>query len=140
MFPFDENLTLSCLFAFIVALGVAFASTPAVKMLAIRIKAVDVPKDNRRMHKVPIPRMGGLAIFAAFLISSILFIPMTGQFRAILIGALLLVVLGIVDDIVALDAKIKFGKLKTGSYTYQVIAADTVQTITLINKQFKVVK
>ncbi len=39
-----------------------------------------------------------------------------------------------------LDAKIKFGKLKTGSYTYQVIAADTVQTITLINKQFKVVK
>ena len=108
MFRFDENLTLSCLFAFIVALGVAFASTPAVKMLAIRIKAVDVPKDNRRMHKVPIPRMGGLAIFAAFLISSILFIPMTGQFRAILIGALLLVVLGIVDDIVALDAKIKF--------------------------------
>ena len=108
MFNFDNNLTLNSLFAFILALGVAFASTPAVKMLAIRIKAVDVPKDNRRMHKVPIPRMGGLAIFAAFLLSSILFIPLTGQFRAILIGALILVALGIVDDIVALDAKIKF--------------------------------
>ena len=108
MFNFDGNLTLGCLFAFIVALGVAFACTPAVKMLAIRIKAVDVPKDNRRMHKVPIPRMGGLAIFAGFLLSSILFINMTSQFRAILIGALILVALGIVDDIVALDAKIKF--------------------------------
>ena len=108
MFNFDNNLTLNSLFAFILALGVAFASTPAVKMLAIRIKAVDVPKDNRRMHKVPIPRMGGLAIFVAFLFSSILFIPLNGQFRAILIGALILVVLGIIDDIVALDAKIKF--------------------------------
>ena len=108
MFNFDNNLTLNSLFAFILALAVAFACTPAVKMLAIRIKAVDVPKDNRRMHKVPIPRMGGLAIFAGFLFSSVLFIPLTGQFRAILIGALILVVLGIVDDIVALDAKIKF--------------------------------
>lgn len=108
MLNFDNNLTLNSLFAFILALAVAFAFTPAVKMLAIRIKAVDVPRDNRRMHKVPIPRMGGLAIFAGFLISSILFLPLTGQFRAILIGALVLVVLGIIDDIVALDAKIKF--------------------------------
>ena len=38
------------------------------------------------------------------------------------------------------DARIKFGTLKKGTYTYQVIASDTVQTITLINKQFKVVK
>ena len=36
MFNFDNNLTLNSLFAFILALGVAFASTPAVKMLAIR--------------------------------------------------------------------------------------------------------
>ena len=108
MFNIDNNLTLNCMFAFVFALAVAFASTPAVKMLAIKIKAVDVPKDNRRMHKIPIPRMGGLAIFSGFLLSSILFIPMSGQFRAILIGALILVVLGIVDDIVALDAKIKF--------------------------------
>jgi len=108
MFNFDNNLTLNCLFAFILALAVAFASTPAVKMLAIKIKAVDVPKDNRRMHKVPIPRMGGLAIFAGFLCSAVLFIPMDGQLRAILIGALMLVALGIVDDIVALDAKVKF--------------------------------
>lgn len=108
MFNLDNNLTLNSLFAFILALAVSFACTPAVKMLAFKIKAVDVPKDNRRMHKVPIPRLGGLAIFAGFLVGALLFAPMTGQFRAILIGALLLVTLGIVDDVVALDAKIKF--------------------------------
>ena len=104
----NNNLTMTSLFAFITALAVAFASTPAVKMLAIRIKAVDVPKDNRRMHKTPIPRMGGLAIFAGFLISALLFIPLGKEFRAILLGALLLVVLGIIDDVVALKAQVKF--------------------------------
>ena len=37
-----------------------------------------------------------------------------------------------------LDGYIKFGKLKKGSYTYQVIATDSVQTLTLVNKQFNV--
>ena len=60
------------------------------------------------MHKTPIPRMGGLAIFAGFLISSLLFIPLGKEFRAILLGALLLVVLGIIDDVVALKAQVKF--------------------------------
>ena len=104
----ENTLTMTSLFAFITALAIAFASTPAVKMLAIKIKAVDVPKDNRRMHKTPIPRMGGLAIFAGFLISSLLFIPLGKEFRAILLGALLLVVLGIIDDVVALKAQVKF--------------------------------
>ncbi len=43
-----------------------------------------------------------------------------------------------VFDLKEVDAKIKFGKLKKGTYTYQVIAADTAQTLTLISKQFKV--
>ena len=60
------------------------------------------------MHKVPIPRAGGLAIFGGFLVSILLFGDRSGQMRAILLGALLLVVLGLIDDVVALDAKIKF--------------------------------
>ena len=46
---------------------VAFASTPLVKALSVKIGAVDVPKDGRRMHDHPIPRMGGLAIFFGFM-------------------------------------------------------------------------
>ena len=104
----DNSLTMTSLFAFILALAISFACTPAVRMLAIKIKAVDVPKDNRRMHKVPIPRMGGLAIFAGFLVSVLFFVPLGTEFRSILIGALILVVLGIIDDIVALKPRTKF--------------------------------
>ena len=104
----DNSLTMTSLFAFILALAISFACTPAVRMLAIKIKAVDVPKDNRRMHKVPIPRMGGLAIFAGFLVSVLFFVPLGNEFRSILIGALILVVLGIIDDIVALKPRTKF--------------------------------
>ena len=43
-------------------------------------------------------------------------------------------------DLLEIDAEIMFGTLKKGTYTYQVIATDTAQTMTLINKQFKVVK
>ena len=104
----DNSLTLTSLFAFILALAVAFAATPAVKMLAIRIKAVDVPRDSRRMHKTPIPRLGGLAILLGFLVSILIFGRTGPQMAAILVGAILLVALGMVDDVVALKPGIKF--------------------------------
>ena len=53
--------------ALVVAFLVALIATPVVKSLAFKVGAVDVPKDNRRMHDHPIPRMGGLAIFLGFL-------------------------------------------------------------------------
>lgn len=96
------------LLAVVVAAAVSFAATPVVKRLAVRLGAVDVPKDNRRMHKVPIPRLGGLAICFAFMISVLLFAEIDTQMRGILFGALMIVVLGIFDDIYALPAVPKF--------------------------------
>lgn len=87
---------------------ISYASTPFVRKLAFKIKAVDVPKDNRRMHKDPIPRMGGLAIFFGFLCSSLMFLPLDSAFLGMLLGAIIIVVLGIFDDIYALPAKPKF--------------------------------
>ena len=65
----DPNFIVKVLLSLIVAAALAFAVTPLVKRLAQRVGAMDVPKDERRMHKIPIPRMGGLAIFFAFLIA-----------------------------------------------------------------------
>jgi len=93
--------------AFVAAGIVAYAATPLVKRFAYVIGAVDVPRDNRRMHKTPIPRLGGLAIFAGFLISTLIFGRMDQMMASILIGALLLVTMGILDDILALRASIK---------------------------------
>jgi UDP-GlcNAc:undecaprenyl-phosphate GlcNAc-1-phosphate transferase len=93
------------------ALGVSFLIalilTPVVRNLAVKMGAVDVPKDSRRMHDHPIPRMGGLAIFFGFLLSTLIFVPLTTQYRGMLLGAVIIVVLGIFDDIYDLNAKLK---------------------------------
>ena len=94
--------------ALVTAFLIALITTPVVRALAHKVGAMDVPKDNRRMHKVPIPRMGGLAIFFGFLLSSLIFVPLTNELRFMLLGAVIIVILGIFDDIYALSAKLKF--------------------------------
>ena len=49
--------------ALVCAMVVSFIMCPLVKSFAYKIGAIDVPKDSRRMHKKPVPRLGGLAIF-----------------------------------------------------------------------------
>lgn len=96
--------------ALLVALVVSFLASPLVKNFAYKVGAIDVPKDARRMHKTPTPRLGGLAIFLGFMISVILFVPIQGdrEMQSILLGAVIIVVLGVVDDIMALPAMLKF--------------------------------
>ena len=96
----------------LLALGAAavisYLATPFVKRLAFVIGAVDVPKDNRRMHKKPIPRLGGLAIVIAFLLCTFLFVPLDKQMQGILLGAIIILVVGVLDDCLALPALPKF--------------------------------
>ncbi len=94
--------------ALVTALVISFAMSPLVKSFAYKVGAIDVPKDNRRMHKVPTPRLGGLAIFLGFLVSILLFVKIDYSMQGILLGSVIIVVLGVVDDIVALKAGIKF--------------------------------
>lgn len=97
------------------ALGVAFLValilTPVVKSLAVKMGAIDDPKRDedpeRRMHSRPIPRMGGLAIFLGFLLSTLVFVPLNPSIQRMLLGAVIIVVLGIFDDIYALRARFK---------------------------------
>ena len=70
---FDRTTVIPVILALGISMVISFLLTPLVKKLAYLIGAVDVPKDNRRMHKKPIPRLGGLAIFIGFVISVILF-------------------------------------------------------------------
>jgi UDP-GlcNAc:undecaprenyl-phosphate GlcNAc-1-phosphate transferase len=106
----ENQLIVYVLLALIVALMVSFLVTPVVKTFAYKVGAVDVPKDGRRMHKEPIPRLGGLAIFIGFMVSLLLFVDVRHdyQMQGILLGAVIIVVLGVVDDIMALPAMLKF--------------------------------
>ena len=65
----DRSFFVRLVVSLITAIVAAFASTPLVKRLAYGLGAIDVPKDNRRMHKIPIPRRGGLAILCILRLS-----------------------------------------------------------------------
>ena len=80
---------------------------PIVKKVAKHIGAMDVP-NARKVHKVPMPRLGGLAIYIAFLFGYILYGQISTQMISILIGSFLLIIVGIFDDIKPIPAKYKF--------------------------------
>ena len=104
----DNQLLVNVFLALVVSLVVSFLTSPVVKNFAYKVGAIDVPKDARRMHKVPIPRLGGLAIFFGFIVGILLFGKIDRQMQGILLGAVVIVVLGVVDDITPLPAKLKF--------------------------------
>ena len=85
--------------AFVLAGVLSYALTPFVKRFAYKIGAIDVPKDSRRMHKRPIPRLGGLAIFIGFLGAMLVFYRFDMQMLSVLLGAMIIVVLGIFDPL-----------------------------------------
>lgn len=91
-----------------VAAVISAILTPLVKKLAEKTGFVDIPKDNRRMHQQAIPTIGGLAIYAAFLIAVILFGELSREVIAMLAGSLIIVIMGLLDDKLDLPAKVKF--------------------------------
>ena len=79
-----------------------------MRVLAFKIGAVDVPLDGRRIHKKPIPRIGGVAIYFGFTVTSMLFCDFSKELVTIWVGGGILVILGIIDDVIRLNAWIKF--------------------------------
>ena len=94
----------------IVAFVAALVLTPLVKRLAFRIGAVDAP-NYRKVHARIMPRLGGLAIYLAFMIGIILLKLVTNfqsdYLYAILAAATIIVITGVIDDMREISAKAK---------------------------------
>lgn len=93
---------------FLTALVLSFVITPLSIKLAPKIGAVDIPADDRRMHSKTMPRFGGLAIFVGSTIAMVIFLRFDPRIVTIIIGGCLIYILGIIDDIRRLPAKVKF--------------------------------
>ncbi|MDZ5471930.1 MraY family glycosyltransferase [Bacillus sp. 31A1R] len=91
--------------------------TPFVKKLAFKIGATDKP-NNRKVHQKIMPRLGGLAIYISFLLGIFIFSPSKEVHLAIMLGSVIIIITGILDDIFELSAKIKL--------FLQIVAALTV--------------
>ena len=84
---------------------------PFVKKIANHVGALDIP-DARKVHKVPMPRLGGLGIYGGFLLGYMIFGEHTATMNSILIGSFVLIITGMIDDIKPLNPKPKlFGQL-----------------------------
>ncbi|MFC1568207.1 glycosyltransferase family 4 protein [Candidatus Margulisiibacteriota bacterium] len=91
---------------FLLAFLVTYFATPVVKIFASRVKAVDIPND-RKVHILPIPRLGGLAIYAGFMaaVAAAFFLARGSgvelnlqAITGIVVGSSILMIVGVVDD------------------------------------------
>ncbi|WOV88317.1 MraY family glycosyltransferase [Sporosarcina oncorhynchi] len=80
--------------------------TPLVIKFAHRIGAVDHP-NYRKVHAAVMPRIGGLAIFGAFAVGYLLLRPQDDHAMGILIGAVIIIIIGFLDDMLDITAKAK---------------------------------
>ena len=90
----------------LLALALSLVLTPGVIRLAYRWKAVDLP-DNRKVHRRPMPRLGGLAVYIAFTATVLLTQNLAREWWGLLLGATLIVLLGILDDTRGISARQK---------------------------------
>lgn len=105
-----HSVVMMALISFIVSLILV----PICKKVAIHVGAMDIP-NKRKVHKVPMPRLGGLAIYLSFLICYMFFGQMTNQMLSIVIASFVIILFGLIDDINPLKARYKLiGQLIAG--------------------------
>lgn len=111
----SPGVLLAC---FAAAFAVSFLLTPLVRLLAIKLGAIDTVSSAVKTHKEPTPVFGGVAIYAAFTLTVLLVRFMTSyptgtlyNLRALVLGGTLVFLLGLVDDLMrpqGVDYKPKF--------------------------------
>lgn len=134
---FTENIVNTLVYgiaAMVCAFLIAFTTTPAVRVLAHKIGAIDIPTDDRRMHKQPVPRLGGLAIYLGFVLTTIIFTQeITPTLITLWIGGSVIVLLGMLDDILRLKAIVKL-IVQIGVAYVAVWQGLTIEQITVAGK------
>lgn len=91
----------------IVAFLISFVLTPLVKKIGLAVEAYAI-ENNRTVHHGKIVRIGGVAIYLAFVIAMAIFVHPDNTFDAIIIGSLIVFVGGLIDDLIDLKPIIKF--------------------------------
>lgn len=92
----------------IIAMLLTVMLIPVVSDLAVRFQAVDIPNE-RKVHLRPIPRIGGVAMALGAFVPIVAWNFADGFVRAYLMGASILVVTGLIDDLRELSPPVKFG-------------------------------
>lgn len=117
MFVSQNKLDETHIPGFLIALAVSWWLTPEIRARALKLGLVDKPGDERRIHTVAVPRLGGVGIYMSFLLTMSALAAITGRFPqdarivegglGIAVGGTIVFVLGLIDDLESLPAKAK---------------------------------
>ena len=98
MWKFQEVFYLACL--------VALVLTPVLRVVAFQLGVLDHPK-HYGIHAHPVPRLGGVAIFIAFILGTLYRMDLSQQLKGVLVASTLIFVIGLLDDLIHLKAGLK---------------------------------
>lgn len=93
-------------YIFLASLFTSIILTPPISKLAVRIGGMDRPEE-RKIHTSVTPRLGGIAIFCAFILAVILFCDVDRHIRGVLTGAIIIFLTGLIDDLAGLSPRQK---------------------------------
>ncbi len=95
------------LFSLLMSFYITVTTIPCLRWFANRIKLLDIP-DNRKLHKTPVPRIGGMGIVAGAVMPILIWVEMTNELKAFLAGIIILLFFGVMDDLSNLNYREKF--------------------------------
>ncbi|HDL17108.1 MAG TPA: undecaprenyl/decaprenyl-phosphate alpha-N-acetylglucosaminyl 1-phosphate transferase, partial [Rhizobiales bacterium] len=95
------------LLMFMMSIAISMALTALLARHAVALGMIDRP-DGRKVHSVPVPRVGGVGIVVGALIPILLWLPTSRASRGYVLGAAILLVFGVWDDRKELGHYVKF--------------------------------
>ena len=101
-----QEILYKSIFVFFITFLLVTLIIPIIKKIAFHIGAIDIPNE-RKVHKKPIPRLGGLGIYIGFIIGYLLFFEPDSLMNSILIGSFFVILTGLADDIKPISPKVK---------------------------------
>ena len=94
-------------YIFLLGAIISLIMTPIAIKIAPKIGALDIPKDDRRMHSKAMPRFGGIAIYLGTIIPMLIFMPIDTKLLGVIAGGTLIFLVGVYDDLRGMPAKVK---------------------------------
>lgn len=118
----------SLFYIFFTSLMTSVILIPPISRLSVRVGGMDAP-DERKVHDNEIPRLGGIAIFCAFLFSVLFFIDIDHQLKGFMAGAVVIFLTGLADDLTGLSPSNKFVGEILAAYVAVISGGLTLSTI-----------
>lgn len=95
-------------FTFLLAFGLALYLVPRLRDAAIRMNIVDTPDGKLKQHRTPVPYLGGLGVYLAFLVTLAVTFDFDREVLGLILAGTIVLVLGLIDDFRALTPGVKF--------------------------------